>query len=71
LKAASQRRCGKQASVEFIRRLLKMGSKPKQQEVMRGSAPIQSTEEQDASRKRMEDEMVSQRERREGKEPQA
>jgi hypothetical protein len=37
---------------------------------MRGAAPIQTQEEQDATRARMESEMASQREKRETKEPQ-
>jgi hypothetical protein len=56
--------------LEFIRKLF--GSKPKEDpaETMRGAAPVQSQEEQDATRTRMEAEMADQRDAREAKRPQ-
>ena len=52
--------------MEFIRKLLKM-DRAKEAEPARGTAPIQSQENQDATRARMEAEMAEQRERRDGK----
>jgi len=53
--------------LEFIRKLF--GGKPKAPpaDVMRGGAPVQSQEEQDATRARMEAEMADQRQSREAK----
>jgi hypothetical protein len=53
-----------QFPLEFIRNLLKFGKKDATPPA-RGSAPVQSQEEQDATRTRMEAEMDQQRERRE------
>jgi hypothetical protein len=57
--------------LEFIRKLLKMDRGPEKTlpDLARGSAPMQSQEEQDATRTRMESEMADQKERRESHEP--
>ena len=57
--------------MEFIRKLFNFGRAPKApaSENFRGAAPVQSKEEQDATRERMEGEMASQKERREAHEP--
>lgn len=52
--------------MEFIRKL--MNRKPKNTDPpARGAAPVQSQEEQDATRVRMESEMADQREQREAR----
>ena len=53
--------------MEFLRKLFKSGSKAQKPESdqARGGAPVQSQEEQDATRARMEAEMADQKERRE------
>ena len=51
--------------MEFIRKLLGKNVKKEETDIARGSAPVQSQEEQDATRARMEAEMAGQRERRE------
>ena len=51
--------------MEFIRKILSFGNKRDDTTVARGAAPLQSQEEQDATRGRMEAEMDQQRERRE------
>ena len=51
--------------MEFLRKLLKLGGTgSKTTQDARGAAPVQSQEEQDATRVRMEAEMAEQRERR-------
>ena len=52
--------------MSFIKRLLKR--EKKQFEPMRGSAPVHSEADQDASRKNMEAQMLADRERRAGSE---
>jgi hypothetical protein len=53
--------------LEFLRKLLKLGGSKNlpSSDDPRGAAPLQSQEEQDATRHRMEDEMDKQRESRE------
>jgi hypothetical protein len=55
--------------LEFIRKLLGKNVKKEQTDIARGSAPVQSQEEQDATRARMEAEMAGQKERREADNP--
>jgi hypothetical protein len=52
--------------MDFVRKLLNFskGSSKSQPADARGSAPVQSQEDQDATRSRMEAEMTQQRERR-------
>ena len=65
--ARSRTSAERAASLEFIRKLLRLGNPAKQKEPdqARGAAPVQSQEEQDSTRARMEAEMEGQRERRE------
>jgi hypothetical protein len=53
--------------MEFIRKLFNRGapSQKPETEAARGAAPVQSQEEQDATRARMEAEMADHKERRE------
>lgn len=53
--------------MEFIRKLLKIGNSSSKggPDEARGVAPLQTQEEQDATRERMESEMADQKERRE------
>lgn len=50
--------------MEFIRKLFGKSDRAKT-DVVRGAAPVQSQDEQDATRSRMESEMAAQKERRE------
>jgi hypothetical protein len=54
--------------VEFFKRLLGKKDKPKY-ESMHGTGELQTKEEQDATRTRMESEMAAERERRTGQPP--
>ena len=53
-------------SMEFIRKLLRLGQSERDAPVQaRGAAPVQTQEEQDATRARMETELQEQKDRRE------
>lgn len=66
-KALPERSAESVICLEFIRKLLRLGGSPQEKppEEARGAAPVQSQEEQDATRSRMEAEVSEQREKRE------
>lgn len=65
--ALSERSAESVVCLEFIRKLLRLGGSPQKAPAQeaRGAAPVQSQEEQDATRSRMEAEVAEQREKRE------
>jgi hypothetical protein len=57
--------------MEFFRKIFKISRNKRQEEPARGMAPVQSQDEQDQTRNRMEAEMARQKERRDATKPEA